>query len=323
MFAKLTKMAALRGADRVLESCAKINATIKTELNILQALIRERLSVEHAVIDAETAAALGESADTAGARGRSEQVLRSIDRQVGILAGLRSRLAAMAGEMERERQAVSAALPEHIERVKSDFASKWTRGVATYSALLGERQALETLVGKLELAEPKATATELVPSISAPWQALDQLVAALGEVAAWSRSALWPEVDAMGPRSGSPFDPAKVYVLTQPLNGLGAGEPVIEASFEPGALAHFVAIGYAVPAGLSDWKSLLETGFQASRKANMEAEESARLRFEAEERRVNPRLAVTAAEQSPDKDRQRAARQMFDFPPEKVGRVVV
>jgi len=323
MFAKLTKMVALRGVDRVLDSCAKINATIKTELNKLQVLIRERLSGERAVIDAETAAALGESADTAGARSRSEQVLQSIARQSGILAGLRSRLAAMAGEMESERQAVSAALPEHIERVKGDFAGKWSRGVATFSALLGERQALENLLGKLDLAEPSATGTELAPAVTAPWQAQEQLVTALGVIAAWSRSALWPEVDEMGPRSGSPFDPAKVYVLTRPLNGLEAGEPVIEASFEPGALAHFVAIGYALPAGLSDWKSLLETGFQASRKANAEAEESARQRYEAEERRVNPQQAVPAAEQSPDKDKQRAAKQMFDFPPEKVGRVVV
>lgn len=278
MFAKLTKAAALRGAVRVLELRAKVLAAIEAELKKLQSLIQDRRQVERAVIAAETAAALGESADPAAAHKQAEQVAKSLDKQAGILSGLRTRIAAMAGDLETERRAVSAALPEYEERVKSEFSNKWARGVATFSALLGERQALESLIGRrMELPEPQPAAVEL-PEMGAPWNALEQLTAALEQISGWSRAAAWPEMDSMLPGGSRPFDPTKVYVLTRPQNGIGAGEAVVEASFEPGTLAHLVNIGYAVAADADEWQSALNAGSMAAQRARVEAEGESRRR---------------------------------------------
>src|ERR1041385_7444016 len=85
MFAKLTKWAALKGADRVLDAHGRIDAAIDAEVAKLQTAVRERLESERGLRDSEAAAALGETADPAAARRRLEQALKSIERQAGIL----------------------------------------------------------------------------------------------------------------------------------------------------------------------------------------------------------------------------------------------
>ena len=271
MLEKLKKMAALRGAVRVLESRAKIAMAIEAELKKFQALVRERLQADRAVIETEASQVLGEPADSSGASRKAEQVSKSIAKQSSVLAGLRSRMAALTADLDTERRSVSAFLPEHQKRMKADFSEKWARGVAAFASLLGERAALEKLVGRMNLAEPQPATVELPTEVVAPWQALKSITAALEQIAGWSRAAMLP--------SGSrPFDPNRVYVMTRATDGMEAGEAVMGASFVPGLLERIVSIGDAVLADTAGWQSALEAGSTAAQQALSEAAETNRQR---------------------------------------------
>lgn len=292
MFAKLTKWISLKGADRVLEARGKITAALEREVGKFQAFIRERLEAEKAVREAEISAALGEPSDTSGAYRRVEEVLRSIGRQASILTGLRSRAAEMAGELEREYRAVAADLPVHIDRVRSDFAKKWARCAAEFGSLLGERRAIEALIGVMDLPEAHASAGGLAPEIQAPWSAMEQLKNALTEIGGWNRTVGMPEVDAMQPGGTRPYDPTKVYVVTYPGYGFQVGEPVMEASMVPGALAHYVNIGYAVTADGDSWQKSTHAGQQAEMAISHETDQRARQIQEDTERRSRERIVT-------------------------------
>jgi hypothetical protein len=272
IFSKLSKLAVLKSADRVLESRNRVAEAIERETAKLLELVIERAGADRALVEAQAAVALGEQADDSAARRKAEQAAVAIDRQSATLTGLRNRLAGQAGEIEGQYRAVKNALPDHIERVRSEFTSEWGRGVAVFSALLSKRRALEGRIGKLDLAEPSPSDSELAADITAPWSALAELENSLEQIAGWSRAAIISAVDAMGGRIRA-FDPEAIYTLTRQCDNLPAGTLVTAGVFAPGFLNHLVQIGYAVALEDQNWEQSLHAAHQAKLRQEAERQE--------------------------------------------------
>ena len=282
MFEKLKKLKALSGAERALESRGRISKAIAAEEVRLLKLITERVEADHAAIKAETGATLGEESDVSGARKRVDSVMLAISRQAAVLGGLRARMAGQAAELEGEVRAITAALPEHISGLKSDFESTWRRGAAAFGKLLGERRAIEELTGKMELPNPEPVAVEL-EAAGEPWQAIEALKAGLTEITGWSSAATWPVVDAMTPGGVRPFDAMGVYVLMRDCDHLKAGTLVMQSVLVPGFLQHLVNIQYAELLTDQQWRSGLEAGRQAAFAIESQAQRDASRKAEAEQ----------------------------------------
>jgi hypothetical protein len=300
MFSKLSKLLALKSADKLLESRAKITEAIERETAKLLRLVTERVEVDRGVVAADTSAALGEQADPAGARQKAAAVMTSIERQGSILAGLRARLATQAPELEGQIRGIQSALPGHIDGLKQDFAADWQKGIQAFGVLIGKRAALEALIGKLDLPEPKPVVCDL-EAAAAPWRCIEELRAGIEEIAAWGRSAAAPQVDSMMPTGGTrPFDPRSIYVLSRDTDSLKAGTPVMAPVFAPGTLQHLVNIDYARALNDSDWETNLEAGNQFARVLNSEAQsETNRAMVEQEAAAHRDYLAKTPAWQRP------------------------
>lgn len=151
MFERLKMKAALKNAEKIREDRDKIARAIKTEETKLLKFIAGRVEADTALVDAETAAALGEPSPVNVARQRSTDAMASINRQASVLGGLRSRLAAQASELEAGVRGIQSGLPEHLDALRQNFAAEWTKGVSVFGALLGKRKALEALVGRFDL----------------------------------------------------------------------------------------------------------------------------------------------------------------------------
>lgn len=257
MSAKTKIHTVLKSVENTLKSRQKILGAIATEEAELQALIPARRAAEVALSDAETAGALGEQSDVSGARRRLDDAMRAIERQAARLAGLRSRLAQQAGEFKTRRDTIKAELHEYAAELRTDFAGEWVKGIAAYGALLGRRQAIESMAGKMDLSEPSAVAADLSAGELAPYKAVEHLEAAVEQIAGWRRAADWPEIDAHTPGVCQRYDPSKIYVLTRDFDSVTAGMLVIDVSFVPGTLAHLVNLGDAVPADSQQWKDSL------------------------------------------------------------------
>jgi hypothetical protein len=104
---------------------------------------------------------------------------------------------------------------------------------------------------------------------------MDGINEALEVIAGWSRMAIWPEVDAMMPRSRHAYDPSAVYLITDLQTGAEVGSMVMDCSFVPGALSHFAEIGYAVPLASVDWQRSLDAGSKAAQRVSAEQEREA------------------------------------------------
>jgi hypothetical protein len=286
MFSKLSRMLALKKADSALEKRQKVVEAIERETGRLLKLIERRVEADRNVIINETAESLGEVADVEGARREAAGVMTDIEKQGRLLAGLRSRMAGMAGELESAVREVQRELPQHIQSLRDDFAREWEKARVTFSGLQSKRAALEKLVGRMDLAEPVVEAIELTAS-EAPWKALSELRAALDQVAGWSRAAMMPAVDAQaGPIE--PYSTAQVYVLTRDCDNLAAGTMVMDSVLPPGMLNHLVQIGYANPLSSVQWDAVLQPGAEASRKLAIEARDSATAAFLAAEPQAGP-----------------------------------
>jgi hypothetical protein len=335
MFAKWSKMLALKSADRVLESRSKIANVIEREERKLLDLIAERVKADRALVTAETAAALGELTDLPAARKHVEDVHAAIGRQASTLGGLRSRLAAQSPELEAQVRAIQAALPEHVQALKDNFAGEWSKGIAAFGALLGKRSAIESLLrATLDLPAPQPIPCEL-ESEAAPWRGIEALRSGLEQIAGWSRAAIWPAVDAMGQRGSRAFDPQAVYVLLRDYDSLPAGTFVMEACLPPGMLAHLVQIEYAASLSSQAWRDGLEGGAHAARVLEFEsASEDARAALEQQEthlkgqaKNVPIHLQRPNPEDDPEYKRQREAAehrgQQSVLNPETVGRMEI
>jgi hypothetical protein len=276
MFERLQKLKALFGAEAALRARDKVLKALQAEELKLRELVIRRVESERALVSAETAEALGEAADPSGARRVLSEALAAIERQKLVLGGLRARLVSQTTEIEGQRLAVKAAIPEHVERVRADLVDEWAKGAAAFAALLGKRQAIEALIGQLtELPAPRPAAVDLPADVAAPWQMLERLGAAIDEVTAWGQMAIWPDVDALRPGGLRPYDPSAVYVLSRAYGERCSGEFIVEASLAPGMLFHLVQIGDAVSMGASEWATALEAGRQASLTAKQEEAASA------------------------------------------------
>ena len=187
IISKLLGNGTFPGAERVLESRRKLEDAITRETAKLQALSLDRLAEEKAITDAETEMAvealdLLAPAETSVGREHLNGILLAIERQGSLLAGLRSRLAALAQDLEAERRSVADALPAHMARAKSEFEKEWAKAIESFAVLLGKRKALELRLGKLSLAEPAAVNCELPQETEAPWRILQELGGALKEI---------------------------------------------------------------------------------------------------------------------------------------------
>jgi hypothetical protein len=268
IFSKFKK---LSGADRVIDARNKIASAIETEKAKLLAEVAERFAAVVALRDALAANALNESVDLDGASGRVTKALESVGRRSVILAGLRHRLSSQAGEFESQYRAIKAMLPDHVQRLRAEFAGEWAKSAAAFSAVLGKRKAIEALVGRLELPDPSPLACELPADTHAPWRAAEELSGALEEIAGFNRVAIFPEVDAMG-GCGRTFDSTQVYVVKNSASGVSPGTLVVDAYFPPGMLAHLLNIGYVELAELQAWQGGLATGSQAAAAISSEAQ---------------------------------------------------
>ena len=281
MFEKSLITRALSGATKALESRNKILKVLKREEDGLDTLIHARVEAERAVVAAETAEALDERSDVASARQRLAGVVDSLGKQSARLGGLRLRLAQQVPDLQAQRASLKEALPGYIESVTSAFASEWELGARAFAALRAKRERLQALIGeRLELPEPEPVSTSDGPEADAPWTAIKDLEAALDEIANWSRAADWPVVDAMLPGAHPPYDPTAVYVVTSPQCGREPGTYVMDSSFVPGTLAHFIQIGYAAPLVSQDWRESLASGSIAAGNIASEA-------WEVRERQAN------------------------------------
>jgi hypothetical protein len=278
IFSKFKK---LSGADRVLDARSKITAAVEAEKGKLLQVIPERFAAESALRDAEAANALGEPVDIEAARRRLASAVAAVGQHSTVLAGLRHRLAEQVGDLDTQYKAVRGNLPDHIERLKSDFAAEFAKGVAAWSALLSKRVAIETLVGKLTLPEPRPEALELPAEISAPWKAAEQLKAGIDDIAGFGRVAMAPSVDAMRPGGHRPYDEKAVYRISHPASGLEPGTLCTDAVFLPGMLEHLHNIGYCEAAGLQAWQGDMGEAERAvQRIATEEREQDARAEHE-------------------------------------------
>lgn len=249
--------------------------------------VSERFSAEQALHEAEAAAALSEPADVDAAQRRVKEALTKIQRRSIVISGLRNRLVGLTDEIEAQHIAVKRALPDHIEKLKSDFNTEWVKAVQAFGAALGKRAALEGYVGKLELPQPQPAPCDLPAEVSAPWRALDELAAGLEQIAGFGRAALAPKVDAMYPAGARQYHADLVYRVTNAATGLAPERLVVDSVFPPGTLAHFLNIGYVEVAAADQWQRDLESAGRAERKLVSEREQEAR---QADADRDRPRL---------------------------------
>jgi hypothetical protein len=283
----LEKLKALLGAENTLQAREKIIDALRAEEKRLSKLILERVAAERALVEGETAVTLGEQADANAVRRKVDGAIAAINRQASKVAGLRSRLAGQAPELEAQRVALKSAMPSHMEAVKRKLSEEWAAGIAAFGALLAKRGAIESLVGKLPLADPRPVPYELPTDIAGPWRTIESIVEALDEIAGWNRAAMMPAVDAMGNGAHHSFDASAVYVITHPAAGAEVGTLVMEPSFSPGTLNHMAQIGYAVPLAAIDWQNATEAGRMAAQRASAERE---RERQQADVARDAPHL---------------------------------
>jgi hypothetical protein len=262
-----TKKGVLAEASKVLAARGKLLSAIQAEVDKLGDLLKRRVAAERQLTVAETAAALGEQSDVTATQQNVDEILAAIAKQGARLVGLRSALAKQAGELTAARDGIAAALPEHVEAIRSEFEKEWAAGVAVFSALQGRRQALETRVGRLNLAGPTSTAATLQEEVEGPFTTKAAIETAISDVAGMDtfvRSA--PDPNA------APFDAAAVYRVVSPYSGFAVGSLVMEYSGNPGHIKHLAGIGYV--ARINDAE--LSESLNDARQAN--------LRFAAEQR---------------------------------------
>jgi hypothetical protein len=274
----------LSGADRVLDARNKITAAIEAAKEKLLAAIPEQFAAEVALRDAEASNALGEPVDLESVHRRVTAAAASIEQRSTVLSGLRYRLAALAGETDAQYQALKASLPDHVQRVRDDFASDWAKGVSAWSALLGRRAAIETLIGsRLTLPDPEPIAAELPAELSAPWRAADALSAAISEIAGLGSWVDMLAVDRMMPRGHRPYDRTAIYSITGGAASLERGTLVVDGVFPEGMLEHLHNLGDAEIATLQAWKSGLEAGQRAAQRVSAEKQREQQAREDARE----------------------------------------
>jgi hypothetical protein len=277
MFGTSTKLKALGGAESALEAYSAGRKALQAEVRKLGDLILQRVEAERALVEVETAVALGgEEGSLAGARRRLDNAMAAIDKKSRVLGGLRSRIAQQAPDLAGKMREIQAGLPEHIRGLKADFEGEWAKGVAAFGVLLGKRRALEAVLGKLELDEPQAASCDLGDT-AAPWRVMKELLSSLELIAAWSRASISAEVAAMGGnQSVRSYDPRAVYVLARAYSDeLPSGALVMEASLAPGELGTLVGIEYAVSFASQEWRKGLEAGSRAFATLTYEEQQAA------------------------------------------------
>jgi hypothetical protein len=205
---------AMTGASAVQDELAKIaEATAALESQLPQAYAQLRQArQELGAASADEAMGLESGVDAARQRfTRANETLATL--ASGILS-LQNRRDSQEAGLLAASVAIEPLLPEFDKKAIQAFVPKWNAAAAVWSKVLGERQALQTALGRpLDLTEPAPSNVELDPQLSAPRQLLRQLQQALGTI----RSARVMQQRSAG-KTPLTFDETAIYVFVRDVN---------------------------------------------------------------------------------------------------------
>lgn len=247
MFGK-TKLKTLGPAEAALADYNKTGGVIAQQVAGLPPLIQKRLDAEKELANAKAAQALGEPADVPRAEKRLQGALAVLEDKADLLRGLRSRLLALSGRLAETQQHLNGDLPEHERELKEGFSTKWRKAIGSFEVLLGERQALEGLLGgKLDLPEPSPASFD-VAEIARPHEVVKGLQAAVQDIGQMAQVAARSHAPTLTPGASLiNYNPDGVYVLRRATRGLTEGTLVLDASFSAGRLESLVETEWAKP----------------------------------------------------------------------------
>lgn len=293
MFRKSTSLKSLPAAEAVLEQFTKLDQAIGLRVVGLHPLIRQRLEAERELRNAEAAVAIGEQADAQKVQKRAVAARADLDRAADVLRGLRARQAALGGELVGAREQLSGEMPEHRAAVAEDFRAEWQKAVASFSAVLSRRAAIERICGPLDLPEATAGTCELESEVLRPNLALSGLASAIKTLAS-AADAAKSESSITAPVLGTVavlYDATRVYRLTRATRGLEKDMLVVDASFSEGRLRHLVECGWAVPVRDRDVDRGLRDAKEAAERITREVDfaEKRRLDADSEKRQAERR----------------------------------
>ncbi len=239
-----------KAAENVLAARGKRIAAIASEVSKLTEFLALLLAAETCLQEAEASEAVGEASTgtVAKARARVEAIRRDIEAVSSRLAGLRRSAASYGPEMAQRHDALAGEIPERNRALAEAFTAEWKDATERFALMLSKRAAIEKVLGqKLTLPNPTPTDFDL-GEVAKP----DQLLIALNQ-AVQSAGAVAVETGPDPRGILKPFVPGALYVMDRDFQDstgptLQASTLVIEASLEPGWLAHLVRIGDAIPA---------------------------------------------------------------------------
>ena len=259
------KPQALAGALKILDARQKLLSAIANAEGELSKLIHARVEAEHALVEAETAVAIGEGNQptVTGAEKALSAAKVATSRQASRLAGLRGAVIKQVSDLAAARAEVKQIIPEHAAAIKAEFAEEWRKASEAWAAVLGKRQRLTALLGNLGLPDPAPAAVELPSEMGEPWALVQQAEQAVQDIENWERFT--------NGSGGAQVDPDTVFVVTDRHVGMQPGTLVMEASFVPGALRQFLRIEYVRPLTDADWQGALFEATQARLKFKGEA----------------------------------------------------
>ncbi|MBZ5586324.1 MAG: hypothetical protein LAQ30_29885, partial [Acidobacteriia bacterium] len=188
----------LQTATSVMERYSRIEGAIEIEVGNLRPLILELLAADKELQTSETAVVLNEqpSVTPAKAAKRVDAAKSAIDGAGRKLEGLRSRLLTITALAPAAYDQLLRTMPALNAAIRRDFEAEWSAAVASFSAALGKRRALEALVGEpFSLPDPSPAPVELSPEITRPHRRLAGLKASIESAHRHSPRASAKDVD--------------------------------------------------------------------------------------------------------------------------------
>ena len=245
---------ALKAAEGALGKWQKVSSAIDGEQHKLLGLIPKLLETDAAVRHGEAEEVLeGSVGAAAKARKEREQIRGQVDTFGERLAGLRTRRAALAGELVQARDGVARELPGHYQALKARLAEEWEKAREVLAPLLARRRQLEQLSGQpLPLPEPAAAPGDAIRTeIDEPQARLTEIEAALNMVEYEARTARYAS-EPGGPGPYTVYRLQRPAPMNKPIGGLPEGSHVVSACLAAGELAHLAQSRWAHPVADSD-----------------------------------------------------------------------
>ena len=310
MFGKQPKLKTLGAAEAALADYAKTGEVIAQQVAGLPALALKRLDAERGLDDAKAAQALGEPADVARAEKHLQAALAVLDAKADLLRGLRARLVGLAPKLAEAHSQLSAELPEHNQNLSASFAAKWSEGVKLFEALLGERNALEQVLGApMDLPAPTPTPSK-PGEAGRPHETATHLETAVETLVGMAKAATAPPaIVPIGSRAVT-YDPAGIYVMRRASDGLAAGTLVVPASFSEGVLCSLVHSEWAIPHVDPRLQTILDDARRSQLRIRRELSDTAQEHARAAaKKRAEEREAFLRKQETPDERADRESRE--------------